>query len=96
MPYQFDDFHACLNQTFLLDAGEHGEVSLQLIRVDRHPDSVSTDGRDVFSVLLRGPADLTFDQRIYHLSNETMGEMDLFIVPVGPDQQGMRYEAVFS
>ena len=96
MPFKFDDFHACLNQTFLLDAGKHGEVALQLISVDRHPESVSTDGRDVFSVLFRGPADTVFDQQIYPLSNETMGEMDLFIVPVGPDKQGMCYEAVFS
>jgi hypothetical protein len=25
-----------------------------------------------------------------------MGTLDLFLVPIGPDYQGMRYEAVFN
>jgi len=25
-----------------------------------------------------------------------MGDLDLFLVPIGPDGEGMRYEAIFT
>jgi hypothetical protein len=35
-------------------------------------------------------------QRIYHLEHPEVGGFDLFLVPVGPNAQGMQYEAVFT
>jgi hypothetical protein len=35
-------------------------------------------------------------QAIYQLEHDRMGTMDIFLVPIGPDGQGMGYEAVFN
>ena len=35
-------------------------------------------------------------QRIYPLVHETLGSLELFIVPIGPREGGMVYEAIFT
>jgi hypothetical protein len=35
-------------------------------------------------------------QQIYQVEHPTLGSFELFLVPVGPDEQGMCYEAVFN
>ena len=35
-------------------------------------------------------------QLIYSLEHATLGTLEVFLVPVGPDAVGMRYDAVFS
>jgi len=52
-------------------------------------------GRIPFSLIFRGPQSSVLPQRTYLLSNETLGEFPLFLVPIGPDDAGMRYEAAF-
>ena len=95
MQYRFDDFNGCINQPFTLEL-DNASVPLTLVSVDRLGNSASVDDREVFSVIFRGDKDPVLQQQIYRISNDTLGEMDLFIVPIGPDDQGMRYEAVFS
>lgn len=49
-----------------------------------------------FSLVWRGPPGARLDQRIYTVSHPTLGAMELFLVSIGPDAEGMRYEAVFT
>lgn len=35
-------------------------------------------------------------QQIFRVGSEAVGELDLFLVPIGPVARGMRYEAVFN
>lgn len=49
-----------------------------------------------FSLVWRGPADARIEQRIYTVSHPALPPLDLFLVCLGPDAQGMRYEAVFT
>jgi hypothetical protein len=37
-----------------------------------------------------------FPQNIYQLAHATMGEIEIFLVPIGPDSEGMRYESIFN
>ena len=53
-------------------------------------------GRVPFALLFRGPPRPVLPQRIYRMEHADIGAFDLFIVPIGPDAEGMRYEAVFS
>ena len=53
-------------------------------------------GRAPFSVLFRGPLAPVMPQRIYPLAHETLGSLELFIVPIGPRDGGMVYEAIFT
>lgn len=52
--------------------------------------------REQFAVHFDGPKDPILPQQIYHLENEHMGELDLFLVPVAQDDEGTTYEAVFT
>ena len=55
-----------------------------------------TAPRQPFSLLFRGPRAPVLPQRIYRLEHEGMGALELFIVPIGPDAEGLRYEAIFT
>lgn len=52
--------------------------------------------RTPFSLLFRGPAQPILPQAIHRLTHEQLGSLDLFLVPLGPDRDGARYEAIFS
>jgi hypothetical protein len=52
--------------------------------------------RNPFRILFIGNSTPILPQRIYRLVHEQMGTVDIFIVPLGPDERGMRYEAIFT
>jgi hypothetical protein len=52
-------------------------------------------GMERFSLYFVGPESY-LEQKIYSVEHEQMGVFDLFLVPVGHDQNGFRYEAVFN
>ncbi|MGH3767410.1 MAG: DUF6916 family protein [Pseudonocardiaceae bacterium] len=52
--------------------------------------------RQPFSLLFREPGGTVIPQRSYPISHPELGSFELFIVPLGPDPGGMRYEAVFG
>ena len=95
MQYRFDDFNGCINQPFSLELNG-STYPLELINVDRLVDCATSGEREAFSIVFRGNSDLVLEQQIYRINNDMLGEMELFIVPIGPDDKGMRYEAVFS
>ncbi len=49
-----------------------------------------------FSVVFRGNGDVVLPQRIYRIEHAEIGSFELFLVPIGPDEKGLRYEAVFN
>lgn len=53
-------------------------------------------GRTPFSIMFHGPADRILPQQIFAIEHETLGTFELFLVPLQPDQDGARYEAVFA
>ncbi|MGH8568636.1 MAG: DUF6916 family protein [Gammaproteobacteria bacterium] len=52
--------------------------------------------RDPYSLVFRGPASPILPQWIYRLRHERMGDLELFLVPIGPHGEGVRYEAIFT
>ncbi len=49
-----------------------------------------------FSIVFRGPKDVPLPQRTYRVKHREIGAFDLFLVPIGPDEKGLRYEAIFT
>lgn len=49
-----------------------------------------------FTLAFSGPATPMLPQSIYPLRHATLGTLDLFIVPVGKDKDGILYEAIFT
>jgi hypothetical protein len=91
-----DDFFNRLHQKFLLHY-EGGTMETELIECRKLPSLGRPDRqRKPFAIIFRGPRQPVLVQRIYKLEGSSMGPLELFIVPVGPDATGMRYEAIFS
>jgi hypothetical protein len=58
--------------------------------------STCDDAPPGFSLIFHGPREPARPQGIMRLSHAELGDDDLFLVPLGPDERGMRYEAVIS
>jgi hypothetical protein len=51
--------------------------------------------RAPFSLVFKAATRRTLPQRIYRLEHPVLGVMELFLVPILPDPDGQRYEAIF-
>jgi hypothetical protein len=92
-----ESFVEQLNTKFRVRAQAPRPVELELVEVksyNAHPNAQ----RDMeqFSLFFYGPADIFVPQATYTFEHERMGALDLFIVPVGRDERGFRYEVVFN
>jgi hypothetical protein len=85
-------FADCLHTHFSLEAPA-AVGPLELVAVNEANYSPRLKN---FSLLFRGPLAPVLPQCIYHLNHDTLGSMEIFLVPVGPDSEGMQYEAVFN
>jgi len=52
--------------------------------------------RQPFSVVLQAHDAQNHGQQMYQLSHPGLGVLGLFLVPLGPGEEGMRYEIVFN
>lgn len=87
-----ESWSECLGGSFeLLDDG----LAMMLAEVTGLGHGAS-GRRDPYSLVFRGPPAPILPQRIYRLRHEQMGDLELFLVPIGPDGEGMRYEAIFT
>ena len=72
-------------------------VDLELTQVKGYPGHADDQqGMERFSLFFRGPAKPRLAQSTYSLTHDSMSTFDLFLVPIQPDGEGSRYEAVFN
>jgi hypothetical protein len=91
-----EDFAKHLNQTFYIHAESLDPIQAELIEVSEL-GAPPFDRRPPFSIVLRtGQKEEYLIQAIYRVEHAEVGTLDLFLVPLGPDKHGMRYEAVFT
>jgi hypothetical protein len=91
------DFRLHLRSTFRLRLSESEGLDLELVEVTEHPHlPAAASRRRGFSAVFRSALPGHLPQAIYRLEHEQMGTLDLFLVPIGPRDGGMRYEAVFN
>jgi hypothetical protein len=90
-----------LATVFRLQTGAE-PLPLELVEVQRasyadDPAAVGPSGRrEPFNLLFRGPRSPYARQGTHRLEHDRLGTLEIFLVPVGPDGAGMRYEAVFT
>jgi uncharacterized protein DUF6916 len=86
------------------DDGSPGSFEAELVEVTEYPANAAGTFRTPFSVVFHGPMEPVMPQGTYRLEHEQFGEVELFIVPIGPNAPGepgkaptaMRYEAAFG
>lgn len=92
-----EDFEPLRGETFRLQAPDAPQ-DVVLVDVTRLPSAtVAPDGRRVaFSLVFRSPLPGHLPQAIYALEHAALGTLELFLVPIGPRDGGMCYEAIFN
>ena len=92
-----ENFSRHLNTKFQLRLETPEPVALELAEVNVYKDeSGAQEGWERFTAVFHGPAEAFLPQHMYQLRHEAMGDLTLFLVPIGRDERGFRYEAVFN
>jgi hypothetical protein len=90
------DFEPHVGRVFRLEADlEAMDVTLTEAAAIGAP-TTDDSTRQAFSLVFTGPGESVLPQRIYRLTHPEMGELDLFLVPIGSDAEGTRYQAIFN
>ena len=92
-----EEFRQHLGSKFGVRLDTPRPVELELIGVkDYNPQANESAGMERFSLFFQGPDDIMLNQGTFTLDHPAMGELMLFIVPIGREPQGFRYEVVFN
>jgi hypothetical protein len=91
-----DSFAGYIGESFQLKLASSEVITLELTEVTvLH--SRRSEQRQPFSIVFRGPHTPALQQAMYMLNHEQMGLIEnLFLVPIGLDERGRYYEAVFN
>ena len=94
------DFAPVVGEIFAIDADGGATIELELTEAATHdpaaPPADDSGRRSPFSVVFRGPVDPVLAQQICRLESDSLGPLEIFIVPIGRADAGVRYEAVFN
>lgn len=93
-------FTACVGSRFRVTAVPAGIApgglhDLELAEAKELPKREG-GAAEPFVLLFRGAHDASLPQGTYPLEHATLGAHEIFIVPLGPDADGYRYEAIFT
>jgi hypothetical protein len=94
-----EEFSKHIKTKFRIKADTQQPVELLLEEVKSYGNnggSGSQPGMERFSVFFSGPNDCYLPQKVYSMEHDRMGPFDIFLVPIGRDDQGYNYEAVFN
>ena len=69
------------------------DFDLELVEVTERK---ITTQQEMFSLIFRGAQDNFLQQKIYRISHASLGDGELFLVPIGLEADGYRYEAGFN
>jgi hypothetical protein len=94
--HTLEQFQPLCGQTFEISDGS-GALTATLVEATSLREGQGAGARSrQFSLVWRGPPGVRLDQRIYTLRHPSIGTLELFLVTVGKDADGMLYEAVFT
>ncbi|ACK66018.1 conserved hypothetical protein [Rippkaea orientalis PCC 8801] len=94
----FDNY---LEDEFYIKMSESESIQFKLVEVE----SLQTNQRrkpsnkirsQPFSLIFVGPLTPIFNQSIYQLSHPQLGEIEIFLVPLGESDTGIEYQAIFT
>ena len=92
---ELEDFAPHVGATFRVQAGDVDvEAELEEATLSRYPGPEGR--RPPFALVFRGPPGPALPQQIYTVHHPARGPLEVFLVPIGADATGVRYEAIFS
>ncbi len=91
-----DTFTPHIGTTFRIVPATGQSIEVELASARALDTLARPAARVPFSLLFRGPLTPVLPQHIYRLEHGVLAPMDLFLVPIGPEGDRMRYEAIFT
>ncbi len=92
-----EGFRQQLNTAFRVQVNSPKPIDLTLVGVESRPSEATEEhGMERFSVFFLGSPEFLLPQSIYRLAHPQMGEFEIFLVAVGKEAEGYRYEAVYN
>ncbi len=95
-PLVFEDFSDKVGQSFAVLGLGDVELNLTLDEAEPLPDRGQPSSRPSFSLVFVGRPDLLLAQQIHRLEHADLGEVAIFLTPIGRNDQRISYEAVFN
>ena len=92
-PLLLETFAGRVGQEFRIEVDPATIVVTTLTSATAHGQGQVAAG---FSLVFTGPVEPVLPQRTYRLRHDELNDLDIFIVPIGRDDAGVRYEAVFN
>ena len=91
--FTIDTFAGHVNTKFLMHYGDSQTAELELTSVT---DAGSSPRQIQISLLFQGPDTAPIAQGTYKLEHDKLGALDIFLVPIGKDANGVQYQAIFN
>lgn len=88
-----DEFAHQLNTKFRVYFGAEQATEVELTQVTKLYQKFRQES---FALLFTAPHDVPPFQHLYKIEHDTLGAMELFLVPVAKNEKGLHFEAVFN
>ena len=92
---QVDSFAQHANTTFEVLFSD-GAMPLTLIDIQPLANHAANTMRAPFSLIFKSSIQHVLPQNTYRVRDPNRGEVDMFLVPLGRDAQGVTYQAVYN
>lgn len=89
-----ETFTPLVGEAFALEVEPGSKVEVRLAEATGR--ELPGAPRAPFSLVFTGPAEPMLRQGSRRLEHPSLGAFDLFLVPIGRDERGVHYEAVFG
>ena len=93
---ELSTFEPHVGDVFKIDVAEGPSLALTLAEANRGPWQPHEGPPTAFELMFRGPADPVLPQATYCLTHSSLGDLDIFIVPIARSEAATTYQAVFS
>lgn len=90
MQHNILTFQKLLDKSFTIAFKGDLHTNCELIEIK------ALNNKESFSLVFETSGDLVYEQNTYLFKNTELDDFHVFIVPIGADEKGVRYEAVFS
>ena len=90
------DFATNLNGQVFIRFAKDVRLSAELIEIIERRNDSPLERTPFFIVFRTKQEDRYYKQGLYTVELPQKGELPIFLVPLGSDDKGMKYEAVFS
>jgi hypothetical protein len=79
-----------------VDVSAYGQQARLTVKEATLIKSPSPRASKPFHLVLSAPATWRQPQGLFKFAHPSLGEIELFVVPIGPDASGFNYEVIFN